>query len=1151
MALPEPSKLSCDCSARVADLSALADAQKTEIARLTDSLARAETIATDARQNQRTAELEAAALQNRVRELESKLKVLKGLSESPVMSSSPPPSAGSTPAERTQIVESTNDDSASNDISDIRDSLRRANPAPTGPPLPPRKSKSVTSPQAPTMPPPPPPVASEPTPTARTASITRSPALTNMRASPPEAESPAFDSSAFDLVRAFNESFDRNRLSVSHTSDSGADSSFDTAREESNAASSSPIMSSIYDAPETPETPVITSLPMKSAQEVNDQIGWTASEVRAGNEDAAHARQTSDSFSFEATAQDEYAIRWANRDQRDSTSSVEYIDSEDEYESSSKQTARDLADSAISEPFEESTSELATPTLGSTTGTIKPGDSRPTTGKSDQFPPRVQSFFPSRLDSASSTSASHTASAVPQPPTLEISTATNGLGLVGISDTRFPDSSSQETDVAAITTARLTPTSSAATTTQGLTSPDSPVYFPPSSPASSRDARSSIIPASAVFPPTNPNTIYSNPPIISQPSGPLITPENLPTIAVHVTSSRMRNFHKVKGGSKSDDPIIILSIRDRTADKEWWKVNKTLASLGDLDATLRPQLQAYSLPRLPERSSFVSLAPSKVDERRRILEGYFLTITSIPSLSVEAATLFCNFLSTDIMDPMALYDAATRKEGYLTKRGKNFGGWKARYFVLDGPELQYFDAPGGSLVGTIRLENAEIYKQETPNNGQYDDAPNAGDRAYRHALQISERKRADSNSFTRHILCAESDEERDDWVDALKEFTASSGSNSPSPSPTLPPGGPAAANQLMPGGYYNRTPSDQRSIMSVVSTSADVVSSSASSAVLPFSSSSPNKKKPKGIGISIASPISRKLRMGRPATAAGNSNDSATSPSSSTRPTSPATSQSGGGGGGGVLLLPANNGSSASLEYRSSPVESGRSTPANARPWVPSVAYTDLESDSFDSSTASLPHFDNNEGGLSASNSSNALERDLKKQKKRSIFSLRKETSQDSGLTVQAMAMSDQVRQQQQKEQDTRRFLQLDMDSLKNNPMYEYRASVSRTYDEEQMNGRRVDYDDDPKFKGEISCGGLKAIDKTIAAAVFGIPLAQAVEISFIQKGEVKVPSVLYRCIEYLDYIHANREEGLFRLSGSSSVIRALKERFNTGESLT
>ena len=32
------------------------------------------------------------------------------------------------------------------------------------------------------------------------------------------------------------------------------------------------------------------------------------------------------------------------------------------------------------------------------------------------------------------------------------------------------------------------------------------------------------------------------------------------------------------------------------------------------------------------------------------------------------------------------------KEGYLTKRGKNFGGWKTRYFVLQGPSLEYYES---------------------------------------------------------------------------------------------------------------------------------------------------------------------------------------------------------------------------------------------------------------------------------------------------------------------------------------------------------------------------------------------------------------------------------------------------------------------------
>ena len=41
------------------------------------------------------------------------------------------------------------------------------------------------------------------------------------------------------------------------------------------------------------------------------------------------------------------------------------------------------------------------------------------------------------------------------------------------------------------------------------------------------------------------------------------------------------------------------------------------------------------------------------------------------------------------------------KEGYLTKRGKNFGGWQARYFVLDGPNLKYFDSVCSPLLSLL------------------------------------------------------------------------------------------------------------------------------------------------------------------------------------------------------------------------------------------------------------------------------------------------------------------------------------------------------------------------------------------------------------------------------------------------------------------
>lgn len=49
------------------------------------------------------------------------------------------------------------------------------------------------------------------------------------------------------------------------------------------------------------------------------------------------------------------------------------------------------------------------------------------------------------------------------------------------------------------------------------------------------------------------------------------------------------------------------------------------------------------------------------------------------------------FFSTDIMRERSPVTKNGYKEGYLTKRGKNFGGWKTRYFVLQGPVLEYYE----------------------------------------------------------------------------------------------------------------------------------------------------------------------------------------------------------------------------------------------------------------------------------------------------------------------------------------------------------------------------------------------------------------------------------------------------------------------------
>ncbi|PHH88933.1 hypothetical protein CDD83_6866 [Cordyceps sp. RAO-2017] len=62
---------------------------------------------------------------------------------------------------------------------------------------------------------------------------------------------------------------------------------------------------------------------------------------------------------------------------------------------------------------------------------------------------------------------------------------------------------------------------------------------------------------------------------------------------------------------------------------------------------------------------------------------------------------------------------------------------------------------------------------------------------------------------------------------------------------------------------------------------------------------------------------------------------------------------------------------------------------------------------------------------------------------------------------------------------------------------------------------------------------------------VFGAPLEEAAQYYPPARVDVALPAVAYRCLQYLDSHGAVREEGIFRISGSSSAIKELRERFN------
>jgi RalA-binding protein 1 len=269
----------------------------------------------------------------------------------------------------------------------------------------------------------------------------------------------------------------------------------------------------------------------------------------------------------------------------------------------------------------------------------------------------------------------------------------------------------------------------------------------------------------------------------------IIQPSAINSVDCRVVSSRMRPSRaSMLPGSKprvsENDSVFTLGVFARGTGGEILRVEKDVGALPALDAVLRKFITFNA--KLPDRALFTGHAPARIDSRRAAVDEYFAGVLGA-TMDERAALALCQFFSTDVVDHIPSADVAgsfkdgssiasgvqgkPQKEGYLTKRGKNFGGWKARYFVLNGPVLKYYEAPGGAHLGQIKLQSAQIGRQsqsqkvKEPLEGETDT-----ESQYRHAFLILEPKRKDSSTLVRHVLCAESDAERDEWVEALMQY---------------------------------------------------------------------------------------------------------------------------------------------------------------------------------------------------------------------------------------------------------------------------------------------------------------------------------------------------------------------------------------------
>lgn len=515
----------------------------------------------------------------------------------------------------------------------------------------------------------------------------------------------------------------------------------------------------------------------------------------------------------------------------------------------------------------------------------------------------------------------------------------------------------------------------------------------------------------------------------------LLPPNALPSIDVRVASSRLKPSRVSLLFPKNMDdydPVFTLAIFSRTDGRELWRVEKDTASLSQLDQILKKS--AMFTAKTPERSLFTGHAPAKVDARRVALDTYLDEILNT-QMDTATALEICKYISTNTMEPNAVEmapngevtaESPTKsgpggrplKNGYLTKRGKNFGGWKARFFVLDGPIFNYYESPGGPHLGKIKLQNSQIGKQQqnenqSPSRGDVDDADNQ----YRHAFLILEPKRKDSSSLVRHVLCAESDKERDEWVEALLQYVDSKSTDDEEELIKPPPRREHGRNDS--GG----------------------------------SSGHPNGKHLKK----------------KPNTARGPPQEYADDLR-------------------GISYETTKQGSAPVSDRRAK--NSGTPSPpvnGNERDPMLQIAHPHYMK-GISAPRNAQPIQDSGNWGNKPSGLLNPLAAEDKKVRKRSFFGFGAKPNHRPSTESQDTAPSN----------------------------------------ESSTNLTQMAFDQHGPIRPQ-----------------FGAPLGEAVRYNHPADVKIELPSVVYRCIEYLDAKNAQSEEGIFRLSGSNVVIKQLRERFN------
>jgi RalA-binding protein 1 len=144
--------------------------------------------------------------------------------------------------------------------------------------------------------------------------------------------------------------------------------------------------------------------------------------------------------------------------------------------------------------------------------------------------------------------------------------------------------------------------------------------------------------------------------------------------------------------------IVSITVKEPNTEPITWTVAKLLSAFIDLDSKLKTSSRKSSkewrhmTAPLPDGKTWKDFAPAKISQRKSALEAYLKSLQMAP---LSDKSDLCVFLSTHVVQPK---EAAVRKEGYLAKKNNIFGSYKTRYFVLNGPVLEYFETVSSSRL---------------------------------------------------------------------------------------------------------------------------------------------------------------------------------------------------------------------------------------------------------------------------------------------------------------------------------------------------------------------------------------------------------------------------------------------------------------------